>query len=186
MVLCNTYMMGMGKGKVSESQKAAQKKYDRKTQIVSVKYTPANIGEYKELKSYLDNTGQSANSFIKGLIKEFFESGQDRKGVTNTAENNPAEDKWDRLEEYYPYSWIDRGSIQFLYDNFGEKTTDKVLDEFASIIEGEVDNIIEDKGCEFDKWIEDIEYCMNEDGFLEGSEKEICGKLIEEMCSWLF
>lgn len=167
---------------ISDAQKEAQKKYDKKTQMVSVKYTPANMGEYEKLKTYLNNTGQNANAFIKGLIRNFFESGQDRKGVINIAEKDPVKDKRDRLEEYYPYLWIDRESIQFLYDNFGEKTADKVLDEFASIIESDVDNIIEDKGCGFDRWIKDIEYCMDEDGFLEGSEEEICDKLIEEMC----
>lgn len=176
--------MKEAKNTVSDAQKAAQKKYDRKTQIVSVKYTPANMDEYKELKSYLDDTGQSANAFIKGLIKEFLESGRGRKGAVNIAEKDSVKDKSDRLEGYYPYSWIDYESIQFLYDRFGEETMDKVLDEFASIIESEVGNIVEGRGCAFDEWIKDIEDCMDEDGFQKGNEQETCDKLIEGMCNW--
>ena len=36
---------------VSESQKAAQKKYDQKTKMVSIKYTPLDMNEYQRLKN---------------------------------------------------------------------------------------------------------------------------------------
>ena len=65
------------------AQKAAQKKYDQKTKMVSVKYTLSDMKEYQRLKSYLDMSGQSTNKFIKSLIHNFFESGQDQRNVTN-------------------------------------------------------------------------------------------------------
>ena len=68
---------------VSESQKAAQKKYDQKTKMVSIKYTPLDMNEYQRLKNYLNRTGQSTNGFIKKLINDFFESGQDKNNTQN-------------------------------------------------------------------------------------------------------
>ena len=63
---------------ISNAQKAAQKKYDQKTKMISIKYTPSDMNEYQRLKNYLDKTGQSTNKFIKNLINNFFESGQDQ------------------------------------------------------------------------------------------------------------
>lgn len=47
----------------------AQKKYREKTLQVTVKYTPTDIQEGQRVKAYLEQTGQSANSYIKALIK---------------------------------------------------------------------------------------------------------------------
>lgn len=69
----------MGENKVSETQKAAQKKYDQKTKMVSVKYTPADMSDYIRLKEYLDRTGDSVNNFLKSLIKDFFKNEKDKK-----------------------------------------------------------------------------------------------------------
>lgn len=66
--------MAENKNIVSEAQKAAQKKYDQKIKMVSIKYTPSNMNEYQRLKNYLDSTGQSTNGFIKNLINNFFQS----------------------------------------------------------------------------------------------------------------
>ncbi len=52
----------------------AQKKYREKTINLAVKYYPTDILEGKRLKSYLADTGQSANSYIKGLIKADLDS----------------------------------------------------------------------------------------------------------------
>lgn len=54
----------------------AQKKYREKTLQVTVKYTPTDIKEGQRIKAYLQSTGQSANSYIKSLIK----SDLDQKG----------------------------------------------------------------------------------------------------------
>lgn len=67
------------KKKLSEAQRAAQKKYDEKTKTISVKYTPANMNEYRMMMNYLVKTGESRNGFIKWLIKDFFESGRDKE-----------------------------------------------------------------------------------------------------------
>ena len=70
--------MEHAKKTISNAQKAAQKKYDQKTKMISIKYTPSDMNEYQRLKNYLDKTGQSTNKFIKNLINNFFESGQDQ------------------------------------------------------------------------------------------------------------
>ena len=55
---------------LTESEKRAQKKYNEKTITASVSYKPGtDISDGKRLKAYLSQTGQSANSYIKGLIK---------------------------------------------------------------------------------------------------------------------
>ena len=53
----------------SESQKRADKKYSDKTINFAIKYTPTDIQEGLRLKTYLNSTNQSANSYIKSLIK---------------------------------------------------------------------------------------------------------------------
>ena len=55
------------------TQKDHQKKYDKKTKTVSVKYVLSDMKDYIRMKEYLDRTGQSTNSFIKDLINDFFE-----------------------------------------------------------------------------------------------------------------
>ena len=47
----------------------AQKKYRDKSIQISANYRPTDIAEGKRIKSYLEQTGQSANSYIKALIK---------------------------------------------------------------------------------------------------------------------
>lgn len=64
---------------LTESQKKAQKKYNEKTIAVAVSYKPGtDIKDGERLKAYLTQTGQSANSYIKGLIK----ADLDAKGFT--------------------------------------------------------------------------------------------------------
>lgn len=48
----------------------AQRKYREKTLQFTVKYTPTDIIEGQRVKAYLNHTGQTANSYIKRLIKE--------------------------------------------------------------------------------------------------------------------
>ena len=55
---------------LTEAEKRAQKKYNAKTITVAASYKPGtDIMEGIRLKTYLASTGQSANSYIKGLIK---------------------------------------------------------------------------------------------------------------------
>lgn len=57
--------------------KKAQEKYSEKTINFAVKYYPTDIQDGKRLKLYLTQTGQSANSYIKELIK----TDLDNKGI---------------------------------------------------------------------------------------------------------
>ena len=46
-----------------------QKKYNANSTYLSVKYTPNEQIDGERVKAYLEQTGQSANSYIKALIK---------------------------------------------------------------------------------------------------------------------
>lgn len=54
--------------------KKAQARYDKKCSMYSVKYTPTDINDGKRLQMYLSQTGQSANAYIKSLIKADLDS----------------------------------------------------------------------------------------------------------------
>lgn len=47
----------------------AQKKYREKSIQLAISYRPTDIQEGERVKLYLEQTGQSANSYIKALIK---------------------------------------------------------------------------------------------------------------------
>ena len=68
---------GEKKKMTSEAQKRAIKKADAQSIMFAVKYRKNEIKEGKRLKSYLETTGQSANSYLKDLIKKDLDS----KGV---------------------------------------------------------------------------------------------------------
>lgn len=55
--------------KIKEQNRKAVKKYREKTVSFAVKYSAVDAAEGKRLKAYLEQTGQSANSYIKALIK---------------------------------------------------------------------------------------------------------------------
>lgn len=55
--------------RIKEQNRKAVKKYREKTVSFAVKYSAVDATEGKRLKAYLEQTGQSANSYIKGLIK---------------------------------------------------------------------------------------------------------------------
>ena len=65
----------------SIKQKGYQQKYDKKTKMISVKYVKHDMDDYDRFKEYLERTGQSANGFIKELIKDFFASGRSYYGM---------------------------------------------------------------------------------------------------------
>lgn len=165
---------------ISESQKAAQKKYAQKTKMISIKYTPSDMNEYMRLKNYLNRTGQSTNGFIKTLIINFFESGQDKKSIENKPKA-PVEEKRSMKEEYYPCSWIDAENLQFFYDKFGQKAMDEVIKEYLDIVNFEIENIMEEKGCSFDEWVSDITQRINDNEFQGYTNEEIYEKLISEI-----
>ena len=47
----------------------SQKKYNDKCVRMAIKYTPNKQNDRDNLKNFLEQTGQSANSYIKNLIK---------------------------------------------------------------------------------------------------------------------
>lgn len=59
---------------MTESQKKYEKRRMKDCKTYSVKYTPKENIEGDRLKAYLAQTGQSANSYIKGLIKADLDS----------------------------------------------------------------------------------------------------------------
>lgn len=63
--------------KKKEQNRKAVKKYSEKTMSFAIKYYPTDIKEGQRLKKYLEETGQSANSYIKALIK----ADMDSKGI---------------------------------------------------------------------------------------------------------
>lgn len=52
-----------------ETNRKAVKKYREKTVSFAVKYSAVDANQGNTLKAYLEQTGQSANSYIKQLIK---------------------------------------------------------------------------------------------------------------------
>lgn len=174
------YNMEEVKNIISDAQKAAQKKYDQKTKMVSIKYTLSEMDEYNKLENYLNRTGQSKNGFIKGLINNFFESGQDQKTIEEK-EITHLQKRRRRQEEYYPYYYVSSDGIQFVYDKLGENIADKILNDYEEIIKSEIENVLEEKGDEFDEWVGGLEERMNGKEFQDNSVEEICNELKDEM-----
>ena len=164
------------KNNVSE----AQKKYDQKTKLVSIKYTPSDMNEYQRLKNYLNRTGQSTNGFIKSLINNFFESEQDKKKIEDKPKS-PVEEKQNMSEEYCLCSWIDEENIQFFYDKFGQKAMEDIIKEYIDIVDFEIENILEEKGCNFNTWVTDITERINDNEFQGYTNEEIYKKLASEI-----
>ena len=62
--------------KTTTAQKAAQKKYDEKTKMISIKYSPVDMADYERMRAHLEVSGLSANQVIKGLTHTYFEEGK--------------------------------------------------------------------------------------------------------------
>lgn len=58
----------------TDASRKADRTYNEKRIPFSIGYTPVDIAEGKRLKAYLAQTGISANSYIKGLIKRDLDS----------------------------------------------------------------------------------------------------------------
>ena len=57
------------KKRIKEQNRKAVKKYREKTVSFAVKYSAVDAEQGKRLKAYLANNGQSANAYIKNLIR---------------------------------------------------------------------------------------------------------------------
>lgn len=156
--------MNMSDKKISDSQKEAQKRYDQKIKMVSVKYTLSEMEEYTQLKEYLKKTNQSMNGFIKGLIRSYFESGQ------GTVYERPLEKKLHNTKTYYKYKNISLDDVQPLIDYFGKIPTQRLLSKYEKIFEDVVITKREEYETKLLIWIEEVMKRV-EQGEFEGMER---------------
>ena len=138
------------------TQKDYQKKYDEKTQSVTIKYTPADMSDYDRMMKYLDRTGKSRSSFIKELINNFFLEGRDRKHTISKEEERA---------EYFKYSFIEEEDIERLKGilNNDEEKYNTVLDIYADNIESAVEELLEEKATPLNYWMDELEEQIEND-----------------------
>lgn len=126
------------------TQKDYQKKYDEKTQSVTIKYTPADMSDYDRMMKYLEKTGKSRSSFIKNLINEFFE--------------NQTYYKYEKkIAEYYNSRNVDEEYIEKLKRLIGNAKYNIVMDVVSNNIQNELESVFEEHGAIFEKWIDQLE-----------------------------
>lgn len=140
--------------KVSESQKAAQKKYDKKTKMVSVKYTPSDMEDYERLKEYLSKTGQHTNKFIKSLINDFFNSGKGK------VYDDDLDRKLHDIQEYWIYTHIEKKDMQPIVDRLGFPTARRILSMYADMLKKSTIKNREVQANIFLDWLEGIKMQM--------------------------
>lgn len=167
----------MSEKKISDSQKAAQKKYDQKTKMVSVKYTLAEMEEYTQLKQYLEKTNQSMNGFVKGLIRNYFASGK------GTIYERPLEEKLHKKATYDRYKNITLDDVQPLMDYFGKLPIQALLSKYEIVFENVVMAEREEYETKLLIWIEDVMRRVKQGEFenMERNEKfyKLKGELSE-------
>lgn len=59
---------------------------------------------------------------------------------------------------------------------------DEVIKEYLDIVDFEVEDILEGKGCDFDEWVNDIADRINDNEFQGYTNEQILKKLIGEIC----
>lgn len=64
----------------TDADRKADRKYNEKRMTFAISYTPTDKEEGLRLKAYLNSTNQSANSYIKSLVK----ADLDNKGMPYT------------------------------------------------------------------------------------------------------
>lgn len=124
-----------------ERQRGYQKKYDRKTKMISVKYVLSDMDDYSRLKKYLEQTGKSVNGFIKELINDFFEK-----------------EKYDlnrrRIADYFVNYNVSEELLARLKETVGNDKYQIIMEYYRDCISDELDSVYNDKGDVFDEWIE--------------------------------
>lgn len=160
------------------TQKDYQKKYDKKTKMVSAKYVLSDMKDYIRLKEYLDRTGQTANSFIKDLINDFFEH---KKYEMND----------ERVADYFKDYNVSGELLDNLKKTVGNDKFDIIMDVYKSTIESELYDAYMEKGDSFDEWIElflsdiesgDIDINAPEKEFRKVIETSICQNVGDVYC----
>lgn len=122
-------------------QKEYQKKYDKKTKMISVKYVLSDMDDYDRLNKYLEQTGKSANGFIKELINDFFER---KKYEMNDS----------RIAEYFTDYEVSGELLDKLKDTVGTDKYNLIMACCKDNIESDIYSAFSDRGCSFDEWIE--------------------------------
>lgn len=147
--------MDENKNATKLTQRDYQRKYDKKTKTVSVKYVLSDMQDYERMKDYLKKTGQSTNSFIKMLVKSFFEKGYDRYEYPIPKEREK--------REYYKFDCISEEYFEKLKRILGgdEEKYNMVLDNYDDSTKIELEFALEDKGCVFEEWVDEFEENVN-------------------------
>lgn len=165
--------MEENKNQTTLTQKDYQKKYDKKTKMVSVKYVLSDMKDYIRLKEYLDRTGQTANSFIKDLINDFFEH---KKYEINE----------ERIADYYKDYNVEMELLDKLKTMVGNKRFDIIMNYYKSDIESEIYDAFIGKGECFDEWIEqflleaecgDVDISVSDEEFREMISHSMSGSI---------
>lgn len=133
--------MEENKKQTTLSQKDYQKKYDKKTKMISIKYVLSDMDDYDRLMNYLERTGKSANGFIKELINDFFEH---KKYEMNE----------ERIADYFKDYNVSEELLDNLKKTVGSDKFDIIMDIYKSTIESELYDAYMGKGDSFDEWIE--------------------------------
>ena len=123
------------------TQKDYQKKYDKKTKMVSIKYVLSEMDDYDRLMQYLNKTGKTKNAFIKELINDFFEH---KKYEMNEG----------RIADYFKDFNINEELLDKLKTKVGESKFNIIMDYYRDTIKDELYEAYMDKGAAFDEWIE--------------------------------
>lgn len=122
------------------TQKDYQKKYDEKTQLFTIKYTPADMSDYDRMMRHLKASGKSRSSFIKELINNFFDKNEE-----------------DVIAEYYQNYNVDDEHLQKLKQLLGEEKYKVVMDIHAEAILSDLSMTFEEYGIAFEEWIDQLE-----------------------------
>ena len=148
--------MEENKKQTTLTQKDYQKKYDNKTKMVSIKYVLSDMSDHDRLMDYLKRTDQTAYCFIKKLINGFFEKGYD--GYSSY----PIPKEYEK-REYYKFDCISDEYFEKLKKILrgDEEKYNMVLDYYDSCIKDEIEYAFEDKGGEFEEWVDFFEESIN-------------------------
>lgn len=150
-------------------QKEYQQKYDKKTKMISVKYVISDMKDYNRLKKYLEQTGKSANGFIKELINDFFER---KKYEMNDS----------RIAEYFTDYEVSGELLDKLEKTVGTVKYDLIMDCCKDNIESDIYMAFCDRGCTFDEWIEQfLEEIKSGDIDINVGDKEFRNLVDESM-----
>lgn len=141
------------KGKVSQAQKEAQRRYDKySTKMVSVKYTPVDINDYYELKEYLaEHPKESANGLIKDLIHNFLQTKDKNQATHGVGVGKRSDVKSDEVWYLKPFEGIKPENIEYLYKHFGRFCGDQVLDAYWIRTENRAKK---ENAYKFNDWVE--------------------------------